>query len=228
MPHPHSSSDICSSSISGASACLPKQAECFRGERHERQDRHHVDATIIAAPSSTKNAERARKAEMHQTRKDQQCYFGMKRPLGVDSYSGLAHSAMVTPANVHDKHALLQLLHGQEKQMYGDNAYRGQKALTRAKAPQAKELTSERVRCRKDEPADDIRRAKKPYQIKSVSQGRACVCRGQATVGLHEGGLSRVGHEGQPCLHATGICQSQPGARPANGRGAPAIGPKGP
>ena len=112
-----------------------------------------MDATIIAAPSSTKNAERAREAEMHQTRKDQQRYVVMRRPLGVDSHSGLAHSAMVTPASVHAKHALLQLLDG-------DNTYRRQKALIRAKAPQAKDPANERARRRKNEPADDIRQEK--------------------------------------------------------------------
>ncbi len=63
-----------------------------------------VDATIIGAPSSTKNADNARDPEMHQTRKGQQWYFGMKLHIGVDSQSGLAHSAVVTAANVHDKH----------------------------------------------------------------------------------------------------------------------------
>jgi IS5 family transposase len=119
-----------------------------------------VDATIIAAPSSTKNAHRQRDPEMHQTRKGQQWYFGMKLHIGVDSQSGLAHSAVVTPANVHDKHPLPQLLHGREKRVYGDNAYRGQKKLIHGKAPQAKDFTNERVRRRRDEPADEARRAK--------------------------------------------------------------------
>src|SRR5258706_7158074 len=61
-----------------------------------------VDATIIGAPSSTKNADRARDPEMHQTRKGRQWHFGMKLHIGVDSQSGLAHSAVVTAANVHD------------------------------------------------------------------------------------------------------------------------------
>ena len=73
-----------------------------------------VDTTIIGAPSSTKNAQKQRDPEMHQTRKGQQWYFGMKLHIGVDSKTGLAHSAVVTAANVHDKHPLPQLLHGQE------------------------------------------------------------------------------------------------------------------
>ncbi len=82
-----------------------------------------VDATIIGAPSSTKNADKQRDPEMHQTRKGQQWYFGMKLHIGVDSRSGLAHSAVVTPANVHDKHPIPQLLHGAEQRVYGDSAY---------------------------------------------------------------------------------------------------------
>ena len=79
-----------------------------------------VDATIIAAPPSTKNKDKARDPEMHQTRKGQQWYFGMKLHIGVDSQSGLAHSAVVTAANVHDKHPLPDLLHGNEQRVYGD------------------------------------------------------------------------------------------------------------
>jgi IS5 family transposase len=105
-----------------------------------------VDATIIAAPSSTKNADKQRDPEMHQTRKGQQWYFGMKLHIGVDSQSGLAHSAMVTPAIIHDKHPLPHLLHGQERRVYGDSAYASQKELIQGKAPKAKDFTNERIR----------------------------------------------------------------------------------
>jgi IS5 family transposase len=77
-----------------------------------------VDATIIAAPSSTKNATKTRDPEMKQTRKGNQWYFGMKLHIGVDSKTGLAHSAVVTAANVHDKHPLPQLMHGAAKELY--------------------------------------------------------------------------------------------------------------
>jgi hypothetical protein len=73
-----------------------------------------VDATIIDAPSSTKNQNKARGPEMHQTRKVQQWYFGMKLHIDVNSQSGLTHSAVVTPANVHYKYPLPDLLHGHE------------------------------------------------------------------------------------------------------------------
>jgi len=105
-----------------------------------------VDATIIAAPSSTKNAERERDPEMHQTRKGQQWHFGMKLHIGVDSETGLAHSAVVTAANMHDKHPLPELMHGAEEKLYGDSAYASQQALIRTKAPQAQDWTNQRVR----------------------------------------------------------------------------------
>jgi IS5 family transposase len=105
-----------------------------------------VDATIINAPSSTKNSEKQRDPEMHQTKKGQQWYFGMKLHIGVDSQSGLAHSAVVTPANVHDKHALPDLLHGRERRYYGDSAYASQKPLAHSKAPQARDFTNRRTR----------------------------------------------------------------------------------
>jgi IS5 family transposase len=104
-----------------------------------------VDATIIAAPSSTKNERGERDPEMHQTRKGKQWHFGMKLHIGVDSRTGLAHSAVVTAANVHDKHPLPELLHGAEREVYGDCAYASQHKLIRSKAPQAEDRTNQRV-----------------------------------------------------------------------------------
>ena len=117
-----------------------------------------VDATIIGAPSSTKNADHARDPEMHQTRKGRQWYFGMKLHIGVDSQSGLAHSAVVTAANVHDKHPLPDLLHGNEQRVYGDSAYASQKALIAGKAPRAKDFTNQRARKRGE--VDEATRSK--------------------------------------------------------------------
>ncbi len=118
-----------------------------------------VDATIIGAPSSTKNADKARDPEMHQTRKGQQWYFGMKLHIGVDSQTGLTHSAVVTAANMHDKHPIPELLHGNEQRMYGDSAYASQKELIGSKAPKAKDFTNQRVRSRGGE-VDEVKRAK--------------------------------------------------------------------
>jgi transposase, IS5 family len=118
-----------------------------------------VDATIIGAPSSTKNADKARDPEMHQTKKGQQWYFGMKLHIGVDCKTGLTHSAVVTAANVHDKHPLPNLLHGAEQRVYGDSAYAGQQDLIESKAPKAKDLTNERVRRRSGE-VDELKWAR--------------------------------------------------------------------
>ena len=107
-----------------------------------------VDATIIAAPSSTKNDAKARDPEMHQTRKGQQWYFGMKLHIGVDSRTKLIHSMTTTAANVHDAKVLGDLLHGDENRVYGDQAYRGQKAVIREHAPHAKDFTNQRYRHR--------------------------------------------------------------------------------
>ena len=118
-----------------------------------------VDATIIGAPSSTKNEDKARDPEMHQTRKGQQWHFGMKLHIGVDSQTGLAHSAAVTPANTHDKHPLPDLLHGNEQRVYGDSAYASQKELIASKAPKAKDFTNQRVNRRATD-GDPIQRRK--------------------------------------------------------------------
>lgn len=81
-----------------------------------------VDATIIAAPSSTKNAEKERDPEMHQTRKGKDWHFGMKVHVGTTK-QGLVHSLVTGPANESDITRLNELLHGQEKELYGDQAY---------------------------------------------------------------------------------------------------------
>ena len=73
-------------------------------------------------------------------------HFGMKLHIGVDSRTGLAHSAVVTAANVHDKHPLPQLLHGSEERLFGDSAYASQLQAIRSKAPQARDCTNRRVR----------------------------------------------------------------------------------
>jgi IS5 family transposase len=84
-----------------------------------------VNATIIAAPSSTRNARRERDPEMHQTRKGQQWYFEMKAHIGVDVASSLVHRASATAANTADVVQAHECLHGQEKVSDGDAAYQG-------------------------------------------------------------------------------------------------------
>ena len=84
-----------------------------------------VDATLIAAPSSTKNSTKSRDPEMHQSKKGNQWYFGMKAHIGVDADSGLVHTVRGTSANVSDVVEANSLLHGQEIDGYGDAGYQG-------------------------------------------------------------------------------------------------------
>lgn len=84
-----------------------------------------VDATLIAAPPSTKNREGKRDEEMHQTKKGNQWYFGMKAHIGVDAQSGLVHTVVGTAANVSDVTQAQALLHGDETDVFGDAGYQG-------------------------------------------------------------------------------------------------------
>ena len=103
-----------------------------------------VDATIIDAPSSTKNRDKARDPEMHQTKKGNQWYFGMKAHIGVDSASKMIHAVVATAANVHDSQVLGDLLHGDETRVWGDSAYSGQGAVLAKHAPFATDFTNRR------------------------------------------------------------------------------------
>lgn len=105
-----------------------------------------VDATIINAPSSTKNASGERDPEMHQTKKGNQWFFGMKGHVGVDNKTKLIHSVAASAANVHDSNLLPELLHGRETRVWGDSAYAGQSEMIEALAPAAKDLTQKRGR----------------------------------------------------------------------------------
>jgi IS5 family transposase len=105
-----------------------------------------VDATIIHAPSSTKNADKAGDPEMHQTKKGNQWYFGVKAHVGVDSKSKIIHAVAATAANVADSQVLGDLLHGEETRVWGDQAYRGQRQAIRERAPNARDFTHRRYR----------------------------------------------------------------------------------
>ena len=84
-----------------------------------------VDATLIAAPSSTKNKDGKRDPEMHQTRKGNQWHFGVKAHIGVDADSGLVHTVIGTAANVNDVTQSHGLLHGKETVVFADAGYQG-------------------------------------------------------------------------------------------------------
>jgi len=107
-----------------------------------------VDATIIGAPSSTKNKDGERDPEMHQTAKGQQWYFGMKAHVGVDSKTKLIHTVLASAANVQDRDALPYLLHGAETRVWGDQGYQGHAHLIHRHAPRAKDFTNKRYRFR--------------------------------------------------------------------------------
>jgi len=93
-----------------------------------------VDATIIDAPSSTKNEKKKRDPQMHQTRKGKQWYFGMKVHTGVDTDSGLVHTVRATAANVADVNVLGELMHGGEETLHGDSAYHSKELKAQAEA----------------------------------------------------------------------------------------------
>jgi IS5 family transposase len=163
-----------------------------------------VDATLIAAPSSTKNAERARDAEMKQTKKGQQWHFGMKVHVGADAKTGVVHAAVVTAANVHDKHAVPDLLHGEETRVPGlhrpDQAGRpqgqglhqpaGASALGRGRGGAGEE----------------------PDQEPHPGASGARVPCAQAAVRLCQGALPGAGEERQPGVHGAGAGESGHGA----------------
>jgi IS5 family transposase len=103
-----------------------------------------VDATLIAAPTSTKNRTKKRDPEMSSTKKGNQWYFGMKAHIGVDSQTKLIHSVAATAANAHDSQLLGDLLHGGETRVWGDSAYAGQGETIREQAPDAKDFTNKK------------------------------------------------------------------------------------
>ena len=102
-----------------------------------------VDATLIAAPSSTKNKQGQRDPEMHQSKKGNQWFFGMKAHIGVDAHSGLVHTVRGTAGNVNDVVQANSLLHGQESVAFGDAGYQGA-----AKRPDAKPGVNWRIAMR--------------------------------------------------------------------------------
>lgn len=128
-----------------------------------------VDATIINAPSSTKNQSGERDPEMKQTKKGNQWYFGMKAHIGVDSKTKLIHSVVATPANVHDSQVLGHLLHGAETRVWGDSAYVGQTEVIRRIAPKARDFTQ--AKASRNQALSDVERAKNRNKSKVRAKG---------------------------------------------------------
>ena len=117
-----------------------------------------VDATLIAAPSSTKNAEKKRDPAMSQTKKGNQWYFGMKGHIGVDADSGLVHSVVTTTAKVADIKMLSSLLTGEERSVFGDKAY--SKEEDKVAARKAGILYAMSDRAKKNHPLSSSQRKK--------------------------------------------------------------------
>lgn len=103
--------------------------ECINDELRQQglllQQGTLIDASILSAPSATKNKSGQRDPQMHQTKKGSQWFFGMKMHIGADDVSGAVHSLQTTPANQHDITVAHQLLHGAETRVWGDAGYRG-------------------------------------------------------------------------------------------------------
>lgn len=148
-----------------------------------------VDATIINAPSSTRNKDRQRDPDMKQTRKGNQWYFGMKTHIGVDSQTKLIHSVVVTAANTHDSQVMGELLQGNETSVWGDSAYAGQQQVLEQYAPRADDLTNRKgSRHRK---LTDAERA--ANRVKSKTR-----CRVEHVFGIMKGrfGFTKVRYRG--------------------------------
>jgi IS5 family transposase len=126
-----------------------------------------VDATIIAAPSSTKNSKKERDPEMHQTRKGNQWFFGAKAHIGVDSKEGIVHSVCTSAASVSDVHMLPDLLHGAEKKVWGDAGYQGQTEAIHAAAPQAQDMTSRRAKYKGGVDEVELRKNRTKARVRS-------------------------------------------------------------
>ena len=117
-----------------------------------------VDATIIAAPSSTKNRDGQRDPEMHQTKKGNEWHFGMKAHIGVDANSGITHTVVTTPANSADVTQAHALLHGDERVAFGDAGYQGVEKREENKASAVKWYVAMRPGKRKALPDTEIGR----------------------------------------------------------------------
>jgi transposase, IS5 family len=157
-----------------------------------------VDATLIAAPSSTKNAGGERDPEMHQTKKGNQWHFGMKAHIGADAESGLVHTVRGTAANVNDVVEANSLLHGDEADAFGDAGYQGAHKRANA-APDVNWHVAmrpgKRAALDKSKPLGRDDQRSRAHQGQHPRQGRAPVPSGQAPVRLREGPLPRIEEE---------------------------------
>ena len=152
-----------------------------------------VDASIIEAPSSTKNRARERDPEMHQTKKGNEWHFGMKVHIGVDADTGLVHSMSTTAANVHDITEAHHLLHGGEKVVWCDAGYQG---VHKREENLGRELDLAGGDEARKTPGPGARERGSPGgEAEGVgqSQGGASISEGEAAVQLCQGALPGIG-----------------------------------
>ncbi len=158
-----------------------------------------VDATLIHAPSSTKNKDGKRDPEMHQTKKGNQYYFGAKAHIGADEESGLVHSVVVTAANVADITQVDQLLHGEENVVCADAGYTGvEKRSEHEGRPVIWQIAARRGTYKKHGKRSALYKALRKIekgQGPDPCQGRTPIPRDQTAIWLHQGALPRIGQE---------------------------------
>src|SRR6266700_7496859 len=174
-----------------------------------------VDATIIHALSSTKNRSGERDPEMHQTRKGKQWYFGLKEHIGVNSKQGHVHSGCTSAASVADKHMLPDLLHGEERKVWGDGGYQGQGEGGSASA-------------RYDQPQSEIQelcgrvtQGEESSEGQSASEGRTSVPDSEAHLRFREGEIPRDSQE--PSSAVRQLCPGEPVPAPQTAGGSEGI-----
>ena len=154
-----------------------------------------VDASIIAAPSSTKNREGARDPEMHQTRKGNEWHFGMKAHIGVDAETGLVHGVRATPANTHDLREAGALLHGGEEEVWADAGYRGDREVGGHGRPSGAVACGDETGAAAAPGAGRGAVAARAGQGLGAGKGGAPVPVCEAALRLPEGSLPRAGQE---------------------------------
>ena len=144
---------------------------------------------------------------MHQTKKGNEWYFGMKGHIGVDSQTKLIHSVAATAANVHDSQLLGDLLHGDETRVWGDSAYSGQRDVIAEHAPRAKDFTNKKGARNRPLSAED--RSKNRTKSKVRAKGEHPFLILKRIFGFNKVSLSRPGQECQPavcCLRISEFC----------------------
>ena len=175
-----------------------------------------VDATIINASSSTKNRTKERDPEMHQTKKGNQWYFGMKAHIGVDSRTMLIHSVAATTANVHDSQVLPQLLHGQETRVWGDAAYSGQRDVIQHHAPQAQSFIQAKAHRHRPLSEDEQARNRTKSKVRAKVEHVFLVIK--RIFEMVQGPLSWIGQEYPLAVHQLRLGESVRGSpAPAGG-----------